>query len=50
MAYLTKEVNPSLTKPLLKFDGGLAKLQGTFLVKEKTGEAELWGFLWSVPE
>ena len=34
MAYFTKEVNSTLVKPLLKFNGGLAKLQCTSLVKK----------------
>ena len=34
MAYVTKEVNPSLAKPPLKFNGGLAKLGLTSLAKE----------------
>ena len=29
----TKEVNPNLAKPPLKFDGGLAKLRITSIVK-----------------
>ena len=31
--YLTKEVNPSLAKSPLNFNGSLAKLGSTFLVK-----------------
>ena len=34
LAYYTKEVNPSLVKPPLKFNGGLAKLGLTSLVKD----------------
>ena len=34
MAYFTKEVNWSLAKPQLKFNGGLAKLRLTSLVKK----------------
>ena len=33
----TKEVNPSLAKPPLKFNGGLANLGLTSLVKKATG-------------
>ena len=36
MVYFTKEVNPSLAKPPLKFNGGLAKLGLTSLVKYTT--------------
>ena len=34
LAYFTKEVNPSLAKPPLKFNGCLAKLELTSLVRE----------------
>ena len=34
---MTEDVNPSLTKPPLKFNGGLAKLGLTSLVKYTTG-------------
>ena len=33
MAYFTEEVNPSLAKPQLKFNGGLTKPESTSLVK-----------------
>ena len=33
VADLTKEINPSLAKPPLKFNGGLAKFGLIFLVK-----------------
>ena len=33
VAYFTKEVNPSLAKPPLNFNGGLANLGFTSLVK-----------------
>ena len=33
MAYFTEEVNPSLAKSPLKFNGGLAKLELTSPVK-----------------
>ena len=34
MAYFTKEINPSLVKLPLNFNGGLAKLGLTSLVKQ----------------
>ena len=38
VAYFTDEVNPSLAKPQLKFNGDLAKLELTTLVREVTGD------------
>ena len=37
MAYFTKKVDPSLAKPLLNFNGGLAKLGLAPLVKQAPG-------------
>ena len=37
VVYFTKEVNPSLAKPPLKFNDGLAKLGLTSSVKLATG-------------
>ena len=42
VAYFTKQVNPSLAKPPLKFNGGLAKLGLTSLLEIDTQVLPVW--------